>query len=453
LIFINFECIISNGMKRNLDDYLSLWAQKKRRKPLLLRGARQTGKSYAVEKLGKNFNAVITINFEKTPSQSKLFDQDLSPERIVREIEAIYGKKITPEKTLLFFDEIQNCHSAVTSLRFFYEEMPDLHVIGAGSLLEFEFDKISVPVGRIEFVYVRPFSFIEFLKAIGKDILAEQLVGFSLQNPASDLVHEKILNLLRDYLFIGGMPGILKRFIDDNSYLSAEQEQETILATYRADFNKYCGRAGTNHISKVFETVPRIIGNKVTYSKIDPDARAQQIKNAINLLEKAHILKKVRAASGAGLPLAAGASDKRYKLVFLDVGLMQRLLGFRYREWQEGLSLFSNHIGAVTEQFVGQELSCLDDENINSELYYWDRTARGSTAEVDYVVPLRGNVVPIEVKSSAFGHLKSMHRFLSKYPSTPIGLKVSKQNFTQKGKIIAVPLYAVNSFITSIDEE
>jgi predicted AAA+ superfamily ATPase len=239
------------------------------------------------------------------------------------------------------------------------------------------------------------------------------------------------------------MPGVLKRFIDGNSYLSAAEEQENILSTYRADFNRYCGRAGTDQITRIFETAPKIIGNKVTYSKIDPNAKAQQIKRAINLLEKAHLLKKVRATSGAGVPLAAGASEKRYKLVFLDVGLMQCLMGIRYRDWSENDNLFSTHTGAVAEQFVGQELICLEGVNKNSDLYYWDRTARGSTAEIDYLVAIRGNVVPLEVKSSAFGHLKSLHLFLKKYRSIPLGLKISEQNFARQEKIAAVPLYSV----------
>ncbi len=217
-------------MKRDLDNFLIQWAQKKHRKPLLLRGARQTGKSYAVEKLAKLFPYFVCINFERNPSLGKLFIQDLDPQRIIREIEAIFEKKITPGKTLLFFDEIQNCPPAVTALRYFYEETPALHVVGAGSLLEFELDKISVPVGRLEFVYVRPFTFLEYLKALGKDILAKQIAGYSLQNLPSDLIHNKTLALLRDYLFIGGMPGVLKRFIDGNSYLSAADEQENIRA-------------------------------------------------------------------------------------------------------------------------------------------------------------------------------------------------------------------------------
>ena len=431
-------------MERDLDNYLTEWAKKKDRKPLLLRGARQAGKSYAIEKLGRAFGNFICINFEKTPSSGGLFAHDLDPKRITREIEAIYEQEIRPGHTLLFLDEIQNCPSAVTALRYFYEEMPDLHVAAAGSLLEFELEKISVPVGRIEFIYVRPFTFIEFLKALGKGILANQIAGYGPQNVPGGSVHSKTLTLLRDYLFIGGMPGVLKRFTKDNSYLSAVDEQENILATYRVDFNKYCGRAGTEQINRVFETIPRIIGRKVTYSKIDPDAKAQQTKKAINLLEQAHLVKRVRATSGAGVPLAAGASEKRYKLVFLDVGLMQRLMGTRYRDWVENRDLFSAHTGAVAEQFVGQELAALDGMNRDAGLYYWDRAARGSTAEVDYLTAIHGRIVPVEVKAGAFGHLKSLHLFLSTHPAVPFGVKASEQNFARSGRVMAVPLYSLS---------
>ena len=430
-------------MERDLDNYLIQWAKKRDRKPLLLRGARQTGKSYAVEKLGRTFSSFVSINFEKSPALGRLFHQDLDPLRIIREIAAFYEQDITPGQTLLFFDEIQNCPAAVTALRYFYEDIPKLHLAGAGSLLEFELSRISVPVGRLEFVYVRPFTFIEFVKALGKDILAQEIAGYSLLNIPGDLIHKKILALLRDYLFVGGMPGVLKKFIADNSYLSASDEQENILSAYRVDFNKYCGRAGTEHIGRMFEAAPKFVGRKVTYSKIDSDAKAGQIKNAINLLEKAHILTKVKCTSGAGVPLAAGASEKRYKLVFLDVGLMQRLMGTRYRDWSDNKSLISAHTGAIAEQFVGQELMSQEGINRNPGLYYWDRAARSSTAEIDYLTTVHDKIVPVEVKASAFGHLKSLHLFLSKYPSVPFGIKASEQNFARRGKIIAVPLYSV----------
>jgi len=442
LTFVVFVYMLPS-MERDLDNYLIQWAKERHRKPLLLRGARQTGKSYAVEKLGSKFSSFVCINFEKNPALGSLFYQDLDPKRIIREIAAFYEQDISPGQTLLFFDEIQDCPAAVTALRYFYEEIPRLHVAGAGSLLEFELSRISVPVGRVEFVYVRPFTFIEFIKALGKDILAQQIAEYNLLNISGDLIHKKILALLRDYLFVGGMPGVLKRFIEDNSYLSASDEQENILSAYRVDFNKYCGRAGTEHISRMFEIAPKVVGRKVTYSKIDPDAKAQQIKNAINLLEKAHILIKVKATSGAGVPLAAGASEKRYKLVFLDVGLMQRLMGTRYREWSNNENLVSAHTGAIAEQFVGQELVSLEGINRNPGLYYWDRATRSSTAEIDYLTTVHGKVVPVEVKASAFGHLKSLHFFLSKYTSVPFGIKASEQNFARSGKIIAVPLYSV----------
>ena len=190
-----------------------------------------------------------------------------------------------------------------------------------------------------------------------------------------------------------------------------------------------------------------MIGNKITYSKIDPDAKAQQIKNAINLLEHAHILLKVKSTSGSGLPLAAGASEKRYKLVFLDVGLMQRLMNTRYRDWMENKNIFSSHSGAVAEQYVGQELIALERYNKKPSLFYWDRAKRGSIAEIDYLTELTGKIVPIEVKSSAFGHLKSLIFFLNKYSSITFGVKLSEQNFVIKNNIRSIPLYSTQQLI------
>ena len=431
-------------MKRNLDQYLIQWKKRDTRKPLLLRGARQTGKTYAIKKLGESFDVFVNCNFEKNPELGMIFNENLDPKRIISELEIFTKKSIQPETTLLFFDEIQICPKAVTSLRYFYEEMPQLHIVGAGSLLEFIFDSISIPVGRIEFVYVRPFTFKEFIDNNSNGILSKKLEEFDFKNCPTDTIHKIFLNELRKYLFLGGMPGAINLFIKNNSLQYAIQEQESILSTYREDFNKYCGRAGTDRITKVYDSMPLIACNQINYSKIDPDVQSKQIKKAIELLEKANVITKVKATSGAGLPLEAGSSEKRYKLLFLDTGLLQNLSRLEYQDWINRKNIINKHSGTIAEQFVGQELFAHDSVNSMNRLYYWERYKKGSIAEIDYLITISNSIFPLEVKSTATGHLKSLKIFLNKYPSCKFGLKISENNFRIDKNILSVPLYAIS---------
>jgi predicted AAA+ superfamily ATPase len=429
-------------MERKFDRTLKEWAVKKHRKPLLLRGARQTGKTYAVRKLGATFPTFIEINFEQEPRFRRLFQNDLDIQRILREIGALLQKKIEPGTTLLFFDEIQICPEVVTALRYFFELMPDLHVIGAGSLLEFELRNLSVPVGRITFAYVRPLTFEEYLRATNRGSLADEIGAATPQKPPGQLIHEASIDALREYLYIGGMPGVISAFRESGSILTAEEEQRDIIQTYRADFSKYTGRTGIERIEKVFNAIPPMAGSKTVFSEIDPDARTYQTKGAYDLLEMARVIAKVRNSTGAGLPLSAGASDKHFKSVFLDVGLSQRLLAVDYKDWSGRVSLLDRHRGAVAEQFVGQELMHRAGDYEDPGLYYWHRMSAGSQAEVDYLVEAGGSAVPVEVKSATAGHLRSMRQYLDMYKNIGSGVKCSLDPFGRSGDIVNIPLYA-----------
>ncbi|MBN1982330.1 MAG: ATP-binding protein [Chitinivibrionales bacterium] len=440
------------SMKRQLDIVLASWAEQVSRKPVLLRGARQTGKTYAVHKLRQKFDSFVEINFEKEPMYCAIFNQDLDSARICRDLGLLKNVEIIPGKTLLFFDEIQACPKAILALRYFYEDMAALHVIGAGSLVEFILGETSMPVGRIDFVFVRPLSFLEFLCATNRELLCAQLKKCDFTTPLSDIVHAKVLSAVREYCFVGGMPSVIKAFWESNSFLAAHKEQRSIIATYREDFNKYAGRAGIELLSRTFDAIPAMVGSKTSFSEIDPDARAYQIRRSLELLEKAMVLYKVRAASGAGVPLSVGASDKHFKTLFLDVGCMQNMLGTNASEWMAGRDIRDIHAGAVAEQFVGQELLVSNDPFECARLFYWHRMARGAQAEVDYLVEDGSKVVPIEVKSSAVGHLKSLHRFLEEYPSIEFGYKVSQENFQQRHRIRSVPFYAVARLHRGYDE-
>ncbi|MDD5673117.1 MAG: AAA family ATPase [Chitinivibrionales bacterium] len=433
-------------MERLLDSSLLEWTKKPKRKPLVLRGARQTGKTYAVRRLGERFSSFVEINFEQEPRFIKLFADDLKIDAIVQNISALQRVTITPGETLLFFDEIQLCPRAVVALRYFYENLPGLHVIAAGSLLEFELEHLPIPVGRLEFIFVRPFTFLEFCCASGYTLLGEQITAAAPDAPLASPLHDQAIALLREYLYIGGMPGVIAAFLENRSFLAAEEEQRSIVQTYRADFARLAGRSGIETVENAFAVIPALVGQKTVYSQIDPDARAFQIKAALDLLTKARIISRVRNSSGAGVPLAAGASEKFYKTIFLDVGLMQRQLGVRYEDWRQATLVLNFHRGAVAEQFVGQELLNREGHFEDPALFYWHRINKGSQAEVDYLCEAAGFAVPIEVKSGAAGHLRSIHQYLKSFPKVPLGIKCSQEPFGREGeKVVSVPLYAAGN--------
>ena len=439
-------------MERNIDKSLTFWSKKKRRKPLLLRGPRQTGKTFAVRKLGLSFKYFIEINFELEPQFCKLFEKDLVIERLLREIGALRNIKIVPCETLLFFDEIQVCPQAVLALRYFYETKQELHVIGAGSLLEFELHNLSVPVGRIEFMYVRPFTFIEFLKAAQRGMLADEIEHcVSSRIVLNQVLHEDAIAALREYLFVGGMPGVIQAFLESKSFAAAENEQRDIVLTYRADFAKYTGRTGIERVENVFTAIPSMVGEKTVFSRIDPESRAFQIKGAVDLLAMARIINKVNQTSGAGMPLTASVSEKHYKCIFLDVGLMQRVQNVHFDEWQQSRTLVDHHRGSIAEQFVGQEILHRQGDHDDPGLFFWHRTTRGSHAEVDYLYESNGSAIPIEVKSGATGHLRSMHQYFQAFTSVSGGIKCSLDQMSFTGKILNVPLYAVEYIPIFID--
>ena len=249
---------------------------------------------------------------------------------------------------------------------------------------------------------------------------------------------------LREYLYIGGMPGVVNRFVETGSFTAAEEEQRDVIQTYRADFSKYTGRTGIERVEKVFSAMPSMVGDKTVFSRIDPDARTYQIKSAFDVLVMARVVIKVLNSTGAGLPLSSGASEKHFKSIFLDVGLMQRILEVDYAEWQRSGSILDSHRGSIAEQFVGQELINRDGDQEDAELFFWHRSTTGAQAEVDYLCEGVGHAVPVEVKSSAAGHLRSMHQFLITFPKIPGGIKCSLDPFGKQGKIISVPLYAAD---------
>lgn len=430
-------------MIRKIYKDLLNWKVKTRRKPLLLRGARQVGKTWIVDQFGQDkFENYIKLDFEKNPGFCELFNEDIDSERICIEIELRLGAKIVDDKTLLFFDEVQNCPRAIQALRYFYEQRPGLHVIAAGSLLEFAFSEISFPVGRIQSLRVNPMSFTEFLIAQNLEKVAE--ICISPIKQVSSYIHKFIMEHIRTYWIIGGMPESVLTFANENSMKSAIDIHNEINDTYRMDFHKYKPKTNINCLKNVFTNVALTIGKQTKYSNMAVDFSNPTIKKAYESLIMAKVTNKITAVKNPSLPLNTSAYDKVFKNVFLDIGLMNNIMNLDYTKINTMSELVGVYRGQLAEQFIGQELISSYSDNI----YYWAREAKNSNAEVDYLVQFNENVIPIEVKEGASGKLKSLHLYREKYkPELSVVFHSGEMGYIKKDKILFLPFYFVESFI------
>ncbi|MCL5436677.1 MAG: AAA family ATPase [Candidatus Dependentiae bacterium] len=439
-------------MKRIIDTYLAEWKDHPYRKPLLLRGARQVGKTYAARQLGTLFENIVEINFEAESRFHQLFEADLDPAEIIRNITYMTGKAITPGKTLLFFDEIQGVPRALTALRYFYERMPALHVIAAGSLIDFSIQMVGIPVGRVSSLYMYPLSFLEFLDAVGHPQLIEMILSNGEEMPVSQPIHEKTLALLGEYIAVGGLPEAVARWRATRNIRFCLETHHDLLITYRQDFEKYAKKFQIKYLNALFTSIPHQIGTKFKYGAVEGAYRARELSPCIDLLTTAGILHLVIRSAGHGLPLGAESDPSDFKALFLDVALVQTMLGLDLHAWfLEPHRQFINK-GALVETLVGQEILSYTAILEKQSLFYWRRNARGSEAEVDYLVQGGDAVIPIEVKSGAGSTLKSMHAFLESHPASPYGLRFSTQNYSTYGKIRSQPLYAVAAAVTSPEQ-
>jgi uncharacterized protein len=413
-------------MNRQITQKLLSWKDQPHRKPLLLRGARQVGKTWSVLDFGKNHfdGSVHLVDLEKHPDWHGVFDQNYDASRILSELELLLDRSIKPGPDLLFFDEIQSCPRAISALRYFFEEIPDLHVIAAGSLLEFAMRDVSVPVGRIQTLNMHPMSFAEFLQATGRTKLAE--VPGASPRKLSDPVHEQLLETLRVYLFVGGMPEAVQRFGETGRIRDAFEVQSQLLNAFRQDFSKYAPSADKQCLNTVLASVARGVGRQIKYSKLSEGFSNPTLKKAVYLLSQARLFHKVRSVKTPVIPFGASVSDSRFKAVFLDVGLMQRLCGLPIDVEYQKQDLLSIYEGALAEQFVGQELLAAGEE----ELFYWAREAKSSSAEVDYLLARGGRVIPVEVKSGPSGKLRSMHQLLKSSHGDTTGVVLSCAPFS-----------------------
>jgi len=432
-------------LKRRIDEVLVKWADDAERKPLLLRGARQVGKTSAVRHLAKRFKYFVEVDFNERSDVHYLFDGSYTPQEICQLLAVQLQTPIVAGETLLFFDEIQACPEAINRLRYFYEKYPELHLVAAGSLLEFALEDIpSYGVGRIRSVFMYPFSFEEFLWAMGNEPLAALVNQSSPLKPLPDAIHQQALRLLRVFLVIGGMPAVVARYCADGNLLECQNILSELILSFKDDFAKYRRRVPSSRIDAVFRSVAEQGLGKFVYSRVDAVANTEQIKAALDTLILSGLVYPVTHTSANGIPLGAEVNEKYRRMLLCDTGLVQRLLNLDIPSILSTDNLRVVNKGAIAETFVGTELVKSASCFYPNQLYCWHREKNGSNAEVDYVVQVASNIYPVEVKSGNKGSMQSLRIFMQQKGSA-IGIRTSLENFCAYDDILLYPLYAIKN--------
>lgn len=439
-------------MKRSIDHYLDHWVKDPQRKVLLLRGARQVGKTYSIRELGKKFDHYLEVNFESDRSVHHFFQSDLNPEEICANISAYYNVPMRDGKTLLFFDEIQSCIPAISSLRFFYEKRPSLHVVAAGSLLGFALNDLpSFGVGRIQFLFLYPMSFVEFLIANKEEELLEMIRNAHPAKPLHEVFHTKLKRYLKKFLFTGGLPEVIETFIRTNDLHQAQIVLDRLINGFDDDFAKYKKQIPAYRLREVFQAVAAQSGNQFTLSRSSENMSVEQIKTSLNLLEMAGLVHKVKHSSANGIPIGAGVNPKKFKVIMFDHGIFQRVLGLELTQHLLADDFEAINKGYLAEQFAGTELIKYNDPQLKTQLFYWHREKAGSTAEVDYVIQKSGKLIPVEIKSGTQGKMQSLWLFLNE-KKLDLGFRVSLENFNHYPGIDVYPLYAIENMLKEVSK-
>ena len=400
-------------MRKALAD-LQDWINSKNRKPVVVRGARQVGKTWLVRQLAElSGKHLIELNFEQRLSWRILFEDNDPVETLLR-LESELNITILPENTLLFLDEIQAAPELLSKLRWFYEEMPTLAVVAAGSLLEFTLAnyQYSMPVGRINYLYVEPLSFEEFLAAQGQVQLPKYLLAWTWNKNIPISIHEKLMKYMNEYITIGGMPEAVTNWQENRSLNLIAKIHRNLLKTYQDDFAKYSEKIAKEYLDEVLLATPKLLGEKFMFSQVNKNLPTEILKKALQLLCMARVCHKIFATYGNGVPLAGEIKHNYFKVIFLDVGLASSLLDIKIHQLQKIDVINLVNKGGVAEQLVGQLLRTLEPDYVEPHLYYWLREQKGSNAEVDYLLQHESSVIPIEVKAGSTGSLRSLHQFM-----------------------------------------
>lgn len=443
-------------MERRALSYLQKWLISSDRKPLVLRGARQVGKTWLVRHFAEiNNKMLIEINFEKRPQLADLFHSN-DPKKILFNLSSEFQQAYTAENSILFLDEIQAAPILFARLRWFAEDLPVLPVIAAGSLLEFLLSEhtFSMPVGRISYMHLEPLSFEEFLLANNKKMLCDYLNAYDFETDIPASIHEQFISYFKLYLLVGGLPAAVANWIKENSLTEVNRIQHELLSTYSDDFAKYRGRIAIERLYETIIAMPEMLGQKFVMRRVNPDVQTQAVKHALTLLEKARVCHRVSSTAGNGVPLAAEINPKYFKEIFLDVGLCSAALRLNFQDINVNEMIFINQ-GGIAEQVVGQLLRTIDPFYIEPALYYWLREGKSANAEIDYLIQHGNTVIPVEVKSGSTGGLKSLHLFMELKKSS-LAVRInsdspSKTNVNVKNhvgvavqyQLLSIPFYLI----------
>ncbi len=401
-------------MQRSSLSFLHKWFTSSDRKPLVIRGARQVGKTWLARQLAATAKLqLIELNLEKQPELASLFTSN-DPQQILLNLSAAYNLTIDPAQCLLLIDEIQAAPELFSKLRWFAEDLPELAVIATGSLLDFILAEhtFSMPVGRVSYLYLEPLSFDEFLLAQDQKNLYNYLTVYDFNKTIPIALHHQLMTLFKEYIIIGGLPAAVANWIIERSLSKVNQIHYDLLATYREDFFKYRGRVLVNKLDEVMMAIPKMLGQKFVCSRINPALPTSAVKHILDLLHKARICHPIMSCGANGVPLAADMNEKFFKEIFLDIGLVCAALGLNYDQVSTVNELTLVNNGAIAEQVAGQLLRTLNSFYIEPALYYWQRMEKNANAEVDYVIQHASQVIPIEVKAGSTGSLKSLHMLM-----------------------------------------
>ena len=447
-------------MNRKQLQSLAKWLNGPDRKPLIIRGARQIGKSTLVRLFAEQRRRPLgEVNLERYPELNAVFET-LNPQQVLNQVEAIPKIPAITADSLLFLDEIQGAPAAIAALRYLYEERRDIPVISAGSLMEFALSerRLSMPVGRIQYLHMGPMTFIEYLEALGESKLKEAVASYAFGAELGPIVHKRLLELLRGYYYVGGMPEAVSVYARTRNFSDVAAIHNSIIETYREDFQKYAPSRNLVRMQHVLNFVARNVGTKIKYANVMKDVHSATIRQDIDLLAMARVVSKVIHTHASGLPLQADLDEKVYKLLFLDVGLMNAICGLGWRTLSELDDAQLVNEGAIAEQFIGQHLLELLADSPNRELTYWLREGRSSNAEVDFIMAFEGRIVPLEVKAGGRGRLRSLHQFVGekhvplavRFDSNPPSMQAVEATIQRDGRavdvryqLLSLPLYLV----------
>lgn len=427
-------------MKRKIEELLLAWKNKTgNRLPLIVNGARQVGKTYILRKFGaEQFKNVVYINLETNLTIASYFAENITPERLLRYLEASTGERIISGETLIILDEIQSCERALTSLKYFCEETPEFHIVAAGSLLGVAINRqrYSFPVGKVETITLYPLDFEEFLWARGKEILCGEIRGaYEMMEPLPDALHQEAIELYREYLLIGGMPACINAFLNSGSFLDVPLVQNEILDNYIADMAKYASNTDSVKIRACYNSIPAQLAKdnkKFQYKVVQKGGSATLFGASIEWLNLAGVVLKCQRINQAYEPIAVYTDLSAFKLYLGDVGLLTMKSGISHQTVLSGEG--NTFMGAVTENYVAQQLA-----SKGYDLYYWES---GSTAEVDFVLQKDNQIIGVEVKKGEHVRSRSLSVFVNSYKPA-YSIRLSLKNFGGKDLLKAIPLYAV----------